>query len=145
MKSCLGPTILTMACWLTAGCATRVPSPEAVPLDRVECARCRMLISSDSGASQIVAASEDTRFYDDIACLAADWDRRPAHAVAYVRLADGRWIDAHDASYLRMSEVRTAMASGVMAVASIADARAIDRQASVLTFDQIIHNQEGVR
>ena len=54
-------------------CTTRTLSPEPLPLDRVECARCRMLISTDSGGGEIVSATEDTRFYDDVGCLAADW------------------------------------------------------------------------
>ena len=69
-------TALTLALTLTIGCGRKPLSPEPVPVDRVECARCGMLISSQSGGGEIVAAGEDTRFYDDVGCLAARPRRR---------------------------------------------------------------------
>ena len=99
------------------GCAKRSLSPEPLPLDRVECARCRMLISTDSGGGEIVSATEDTRFYDDIGCLAADWEAHHGDARAYVRVAGG-WRDAQAASFAQPADARTAMGSGVVAFAA---------------------------
>lgn len=96
-----------------------------------------MLISSDSGGGQIVSSSADTRFYDDVACLAADWQNRTGDAVAFVRLSDGRWLDAFAASYAEPVGTRTAMGSGIAAFASIAEARAADGTHRALTFDQV--------
>jgi len=135
------------------GCTAQARSPEPVALDRVECARCRMLISTETGAGEIVSSSEDTRFYDDIACLAADWTLRlhsgqapdPADARAFVRLSDGRWSDAYAASYAQPNEVRTAMGSGFAAYRSIAEARAADRADRVLTFDDVARLTGGAR
>jgi nitrous oxide reductase accessory protein NosL len=95
-----------------------------------------MLVSSDRGAAEIVSA-EETRFYDDVACLAADWPKRPAQAHAFVRLASGDWSDAAEASYAEPANARTAMGSGLVAFASIAEARAADRAGRALTFDEI--------
>jgi hypothetical protein len=135
---------LTIAATSLSGCTAQARSPETVPIDRVECARCRMLISSDQGGGQIVSSSADTRFYDDIACLAADWALRVrseqagrTDAVAFVRLPDGRWLDAFAASYARPADTRTAMGSGFVAYASIAEARAADRSGRPLTFDEV--------
>ena len=53
----------------------------ADPGVRAECAFCRMLVSSERGAAQIVSADADTRFYDDVGCLAEPTPRqhrRPA-------------------------------------------------------------------
>jgi nitrous oxide reductase accessory protein NosL len=119
-------------------CAARVPSPEPVPLDRVECARCRMLISSDRGGGEIVSPTEDTRFYDDIDCLAADWGTRAHDGRAYVRADGHRWLDAAAAAYARPADVRTAMGSGLVAFVSADDARAADRGGRAITFDDVV-------
>jgi hypothetical protein len=120
------------------GCAAQARSPEPVPVDRVECARCRMLISSDSGGGEIVSSSDETRFYDDIGCLAADWTAHHENARAYVRVGTGRWSEAQAASYARPKDIQTPMASGFVAFATVADARAADRAGRALTFDDVI-------
>jgi hypothetical protein len=130
---------------LTIGCTAQARSPEPVPLDRVECARCRMLISSDRGGGEIMSSAEDTRFYDDIGCLAADWSTHHDAARAYVRLDGGRWSEAHEASYAQPNGTQTAMASGVVAFATIAEARAADRAGRALTFDEVIGLLRGSR
>jgi nitrous oxide reductase accessory protein NosL len=137
MKTICAMTALTIAAAVASGCAAPARSPEPVPVDRVECARCRMLISSDHGGGQIVSSSADTRFYDDIACLAADFKNRSGDAAAFVRLSDGRWLDAFAASYAQPDGVRTAMGSGFAAFASIADARSADRAGHPLTFEEV--------
>lgn len=97
-----------------------------------------MLISTQRGAGQIVSATEDTRFYDDVGCLAADWAARHGEARAFVRLADGTWSEAQAASFAQPADARTSMGSGVVAFALIADARAADRAGRALTFDDIV-------
>jgi hypothetical protein len=121
-----------------AGCVKQARSPEPVPVDRVECARCRMLISTDQGGGQIVSAHEETRFYDDIACLAADWKTRRNDATAFVRLGDGTWSRASDASYAQPPAARTAMGSGVAAYSTIADAKSADANGVVRSWDEIV-------
>jgi len=122
---------------LTAGCTAQARSPEPVPVDRVECARCRMLISSDANGGQIVSSRDETRFYDDIGCLAADWAHH-ADADAFVRVAGGRWSEARSASYARLEGAMTAMGSGLTAFATIAEARAADMNGRALTFDEVV-------
>jgi len=102
-----------------------------------------MLISTDSGGGQIVSAGDDTRFYDDIACLAADWRAHAGDVRAFVRIG-GQWSDATDASFARPPAVATAMGSGMVAFALAADARAADRDGRALTFDDVVH-ASGVR
>ena len=46
-----------------------------------------MLISSERGTGEIVSPTDDTRFYDDVACLAADWVQAGEEVVGDV-LAD---------------------------------------------------------
>ena len=102
-----------------------------------------MLISTDSGGGEIVSATEDTRFYDDIGCLAADWAARHGDARAYVRVA-GEWRDAQAMSFALPADARTAMGSGIVAFAATGDARATDRAGRALTLDQVAH-LSGVR
>jgi len=105
-----------------------------------------MLISSERGSGQVVSADDDARFYDDIACLAADWiahAQAARGARAFVRLPGSGWADATAAVYARPSGVRTAMGSGLAAFASTADARAADPDGRALTFDDILQHQSS--
>ena len=86
----------------------------------------------------MVSATEDTRFYDDIGCLAADWEAHHGDARAYVRIANG-WSDVQATSFAQPADARTAMGSGVIAFATAADARAADRSGRALTFDDVAH------
>lgn len=97
-----------------------------------------MLISSDAGGGQIVSSHDETRFYDDLGCLAADWAAHHDSATAFVRIAGGGWREARDASYARPAGLSTAMGSGIAAFATIADARAADRDQRALTFDDVV-------
>ena len=96
-----------------------------------------MLISTDSGGGEIVSATDDTRFYDDIGCLAADWEAHHDHARAYVRVAGG-WRDVQAMSFAQPADARTAMGSGVVAFVAPGDARAVDRAGRALTFSEIV-------
>ena len=138
MTTKCGALLLTIAA-ATGGCATRVPSPEPVPVDRAECAFCRMLISTERGAAEIVPIDGDTRFYDDVGCLVSDWHDHATLGRAFVRIEGGPWVDAESAAYTKPDGARTAMGSGLVAFASAADARAADASATVMTFDDIVH------
>jgi nitrous oxide reductase accessory protein NosL len=98
-----------------------------------------MLISAERGGGEIVSATDDTRFYDDIGCLAADWAAHHGEARAFVRIEDGKWSDAQAASFAQPADVRTAMGSGVVAFPTAAEARAADRTGRALTFDDVMH------
>ena len=127
-----------MATLSTIACTAKARSPEPVPVDRVECARCRTLISSERGAGEIVSATDDTRFYDDVACLAADWAQHGSGSRAFVRLATGAWSNAHTTWYARPAVARTAMGSGFVAFAAEADARAADAASRAWRFDEVL-------
>lgn len=134
---------VTTLSWSIAGCTAQAREPEPVPVDRVECARCRMLISSESGSAQIVSGREDTRFYDDVGCLAADWHAHGAQGTAFVRLSDGRWSDARAAFYARPTNALTPMGSGVVAYEAPADAAETDRDRRAHAWLDIVALVEG--
>jgi nitrous oxide reductase accessory protein NosL len=97
-----------------------------------------MLISTEEGAGEIVAAHADTRFYDDVRCLSADWAVDHESSAAFVHLHDGGWIDARSAAYARPPSARTAMGSGLVAFATAEQARAADRAVRSLTWDEVL-------
>lgn len=104
-----------------------------------------MLISSERGTGEIVSATDDTRFYDDIACLAADWAQHGSGSSAFVRLATGAWSNAHTAWYARLDGARTAMGSGFVAFAAEAEARAADAASRALRFDDVLQQAGEAR
>jgi hypothetical protein len=97
-----------------------------------------MLISTENGAGQMLSARDDTRFYDDIACLAADYRRGD---VAFVRVG-ADWSDATVTWFARTVNARTPMASGYVAFATESAARAIDREGRALSWDEIVEAGE---
>jgi nitrous oxide reductase accessory protein NosL len=92
-----------------------------------------------------VSATEETRFYDDVACLAADWTAHGRGARAFVRIADDGWSDAETASYAQAEAASTAMGSGMTAFSDAAAAKAADRDGRALTFSDVIGLTGGAR
>jgi copper chaperone NosL len=83
-----------------------------------------MAVSDPRFAAQLVAPSEEPRFFDDVGCLRdylAANRSRPAHLVAYV--ADHRtkaWVSAARAVYARVGGLETPMGSHLIAHADAA-------------------------
>jgi len=84
-----------------------------------------------------VSPGADTRFYDDVGCLAADWTSHPRDAAAFVR-AGQEWREAGAAWFARPAAARTAMGSGLVAFARADEARAADRTGRALEWAEIV-------
>lgn len=88
------------------------------------CAYCRMPVSNQRYAAQIVVPGEDPRFFDDIGCLSNFIQRNTAPArstTAYV--ADhrtGEWVSAATAIYTMVPALETPMSSHLIAHGSAA-------------------------
>jgi copper chaperone NosL len=108
---------LLIANLCAASCAGATARPGAIALGQDACAHCRMVIVSQATAAQVAAPGEESRFFDELACLR---DYLAAVAVppdAIVFVADHRtsaWVDARHAVFTRTS-VSTPMASGLLA------------------------------
>ncbi len=103
-----------------------------------------MLISTQAGTGELLSPRDDTRFYDDIGCLAADWPSLgTGGAAAYVQLASGGWIDAPSASFAQPVSAHTPMGWGFAAYATVAEARAADRLGRALTWDDVVRAAGG--
>jgi copper chaperone NosL len=126
------------AVWLLAGCGAAPPGPEPIPLDRVNCARCGMLISSDIHSAQSQSHGRSTRFFDDIGCLAADSDAHAEDANRYVRLVSDAWSTTDAAWFARSASARTPMDYGILAFATEDEARAADRDGQAYQWPAIV-------
>lgn len=103
-----------------------------------------MLISTDAGAAEIVSSRDDTRFYDDVGCLAADWKHRiegdaaeAGRTTAFVRTGAG-WSDVRSAWFARPAGARTAMGSGLVVFATRDEAKAADRDGRALGWNDVV-------
>jgi copper chaperone NosL len=107
---------------LLSACASGPPSPAALDTRNESCGWCRMTVSDARSAAQIVAPSEEPRFFDDIGCLAHYIQATPTvpkGSVAYV--ADHRtkaWVRADAALYTLVTSTATPMGSHLIAHAS---------------------------
>jgi copper chaperone NosL len=112
-----------------AACAAGGPPPPA-PLDTASeaCSWCRMTISDQHLAAQIVAPMEEPKFFDDIGCLRdylATEGRAPEGSAVYV--ADhrtGSWVPGAAALYTRAEGLDTPMGSHLIAHADAASREA---------------------
>ena len=128
----------SIAVWLLASCGGVPRGPEPIPLDRVNCARCSMLISRETHAAQSQAHGRSTRFFDDVGCLAADPDATAADANRYVRLVSGAWATTESAWFARSASAKTPMDYGVLAFATEEEARAADRDGQAHEWPAIV-------
>jgi copper chaperone NosL len=118
---------------LLAACGERPPAPARLDTANESCRFCRMAISDQRTAAQLVAPGEEPLFFDDVACLRdflASGPRIRPGAIVYV--ADhvtGSWVFADGAVYTRALAVATPMDSHLLAHSS-AEARAADPAAA---------------
>lgn len=107
----------------TWACAGGVPTP--VPVEPgATCGYCRMVVSDQRFASELLAPYEEPRFFDDLGCLRHYLDRTgPLRPGAVVYVADHRsraWVLAGRAVYTRVESLSAPMGSHIIAHESIA-------------------------
>ncbi len=116
------------------------------------CDFCIMIISDANFAAACIVHTPDgrthTAAFDDIGCLLAfDQANHDSIDQRYVTDYDsGDWLDATKAFYIQSPDIRSPMASGLIASATQADAdRLADRfRGSVLRFDELgTHAEPG--
>jgi copper chaperone NosL len=141
------PATLAIATLLAVGigCGNREPRPEAVPVDKVNCARCGMLVSSEPQSAERVAAGEETLFYDDIGCLATDATPSAKLGSRFVHVDGGGWTAAEKAFYARPGDVSTPMGYGVVAFTDSARAAARDREGKARTWQDLVRELAAER
>jgi copper chaperone NosL len=107
-----------------AACTSGAPAPAALDTKNEWCGFCRMAVSDQRFAGQLVAPHEEPRFFDDIGCLGryvSGTKALPPGTIAYV--ADHRtkaWAPAAGAVYTRVAGLETPMGSHLIAHADSA-------------------------
>ena len=120
----VGSAVLGLSVLLAAACRPAAPAPAALDPAHDSCGYCRMVVSDQRFASQLVAPYEEPRFFDDMGCLGnylSGATKLPARARVYV--ADHRtkaWIPAERAIYTRVEALTAPMGSHIIAHDSIA-------------------------
>jgi len=82
--------------------AQRAPEgPVSVPLDRVACAHCGMLVSEAAFSGQLHTRNGDVLFYDDPGCLLLDAEQRGEDVRAHWFHDAGseRWLSAEEVGF----------------------------------------------
>lgn len=77
-----------------------------------------MMVSSRMFASQIAAAGEEPKFFDDLGCLATWLEKTPMPKDAVLYVADhrtGEWVSADRAVFSRVDTLDTPMGSHIVA------------------------------
>ena len=142
---------IALAVVCAAGCAAGAPPAATLDTRNEPCRFCRMVISDQAFASQIVAPGQEPKFFDDFGCLRSFLDGAPkiaAGSVTYV--ADHRtraWVRADAAVFVEAVSVTAPMGSRVLAYASTAsrDADPDARDGTTLTLDAVLgaHRPQG--
>jgi copper chaperone NosL len=105
-------TIVLMAC----------STPEVKPVDIYAedmCAQCRMAISDQHFASEIISDQHEVFKFDDIGCMEDFKEKRPETRAAAIFMKDydsGNWIPM-ERSYIVATDLETPMGSGKVAFA----------------------------
>jgi hypothetical protein len=98
-----------------------------------------MIVSDERNAAQAVSPRDDTRFYDDVGCLARD---RAAHADGvrlFARDAQGSgWLAVDAAWFAHSAGLRTPMGHGIGAYSTEAAARAAADDARPVRWDDLV-------
>jgi len=115
----LRPIAYAAAFGVSAACSSADVSPASLDVRTDTCSRCRMAVSDQRFAAQIVSPGEEPRFFDDIGCLRAYLEARPRledrSAVFVASYASQAWVPARTAVYVRHESIQTPMGSHYVA------------------------------
>jgi copper chaperone NosL len=96
------------------------PEPVAVHFGDDECAHCKMIVSDDRQAAEVVKPGGAATIYDDLGCLLTrEAVARPDPGNVFVRAFDGSgWLRAEAAIVVRSREIASPMGYGYAAFAA---------------------------
>lgn len=120
MRALILVSILAVAC-------ARDVTPAVLDTKNDQCSTCRMVVSAQATASEVVAPNQEPKFFDDLGCLDQFLAASPLAKDARVFVADhrtGDWVAADSAVF-----TRTAAGAGAMGSPFVAHASAASREA----------------
>jgi copper chaperone NosL len=95
-----------------------------------------MVVSREAQSAEWVVPGEETRFYDDIGCLATD-SRQAMGGARFVH-ADGGWAAAETVFFARPPGESTPMGYGIVAFQSREQAAARDPRGKARTWKDLV-------
>ena len=109
-----------------------------------ECAHCKMMITDDQFASQIVTDKGKALKFDAIECMAV-YHRENKNELENARLwvsnynEPGAWLDAFEAQYVKSEVVKSPMGESLLALPDkeIAEEHVNERPGRLLLWDQV--------
>lgn len=109
--------------WLAGCAASEIKPVDLYPED--QCAQCRMAVSEEAFASQIITKQGDVYKFDDLGCQEKFLKERTDLAVAanYVKDYESRAWLPKEKSIIVQTGMKTPMGSGKVAVADSAQAK----------------------
>ena len=128
---------------LVVACSSGAPEPVQITLDEEACHQCRMAISQQEFAAEIVTTAGSVFYFDDIGCMKR-WisdNQLPETAGLFVSDYDTRiWLDAKTALYVRSSKLATPMQYGLAAFETRATAKTAAKrlEGEVLSWSQVL-------
>ncbi len=123
-----------------AGCGKAPPvGPVDVRLGEDACDACHMFIGEKPYAAQLRLADGTVEKFDDIGCLFDRLAQKSPVASYVIAQETGEWIEARAAVYVLSSDMKTPMASGLAAYATLEKAKseAERLKGEVLTYEQV--------
>ncbi len=120
------PVLPLLAALVATACGGRGDGPDPIRPAEDACAACRMQIVQERFAGEIRAPDGQFLKFDDLGCMLGRLRAEPALGRAPAWVVDfetGKWIEARSAAFA-LSQVRTPMGSGLLALESEERARA---------------------
>lgn len=115
--------LILVSALAVGACQSPTPTPAVLDTRNEACRFCRMVVSDQRFASQIVAPNEEPRFFDDLGCLEHFLSATPLRSRGLaVYVADHRtkaWVKAETAVYTRV-DATAPMGSHFIAHESVA-------------------------
>ena len=131
--------ILISATLMLTGCGT--DGPEPIVLNKDQCNYCKMTISDEKFACQIMNDKGRIFKFDDLECLKAVWkEQQGAQAWVTDYRSPGKWMPATEAFYVTSEALRSPMGGNTAAFSSreVADTYASQQAGQTITWSTII-------
>ncbi|WP_372639112.1 nitrous oxide reductase accessory protein NosL [Fodinibius sp.] len=121
MKRITTPFIFALSLWLLATACSQEPADIHYGSD--ECAHCKMMITDNRFASQIVTEKGKAYKFDAIECMTAYANEHPEVSEGALRYVSnyaegGTWLRATEAQYVKSEVVNSPMGESLLAFPS---------------------------
>jgi copper chaperone NosL len=118
---------------------TGLPEPVPVHFGEDECGHCKMIVSDDRQAAEVVVQRGRATVYDDLGCLLShEAPTRPDPTRVFVRAFDGSgWVRADVAVVVRSAEIASPMGYGFAAFGARGAAEAEARRHADASVSQL--------